>query len=92
MINFEETLNKLKNLHNDDSLTDEEGIIRVTKNRAFELPNNYNTTIAFEGDVNSQIIQFSCPKHVEGHDLSKCTYKKLLWINMGSNIEGESNL
>ena len=66
--------------------------IFITNNRQFILPDNFNTTIAYAGDVNSQIILFDCPLFHEGHNLSECEYKKIGWHNLNSNVEGTSKL
>lgn len=68
------------------------GMIMVNSKREFVVPEGYNTAIAYEGDVNSQIITFDCPLYHEGHDLSKCDYKKIRWSNMASGIEGNNTL
>ena len=48
--------------------------------------------IAFEGDINSQIITFKCVRISDNHDLSFCTYKELKWKNLKSGMEGISKL
>ena len=90
MANFDEML---INLH-DSTLVDDEinSPIVVTSQRKFEVPQGYNIVIAHEGDVNSQIVTFKLPLKHEGHDLSKCTYKRLKWKNLGNNLEGTSEL
>jgi hypothetical protein len=66
--------------------------VMVDSKRHFVIPENYNTILAYEGDVNSQIINFKLPRHHEGHDLSLCTFKALRWKNLTSNIEDWSTL
>lgn len=66
--------------------------ITIDNNRKFILPEDFNTTIAYEGDVNSQIVTFKCPKTYEGHDLSKCENKRLRWVNIKGGREGSSVL
>lgn len=73
-------------------MSDKDGIIEITSLREFKLPNEYNSVIAYVGDVNSQIITFQLPESHEGHKLSECNYKKLKWKNLGNNIEGISEL
>lgn len=73
-------------------MSDNDGIIKITSLREFELPDKYNSVIAYVGDVNSQIITFQLPKPHEGHNLSECNYKQLKWKNLGNNIEGISEL
>lgn len=73
-------------------VTDQEQYIQITDDRQFELPEGFNHVIAYEGDVNSQIITFDCPRIHEGHDLYACSHKKLRWVNATSGNEGSSNL
>lgn len=89
--NFDEILN---NLHDNINFSDTEinAPIIVTQKREFQIPQNYNTVIAYEGDVNSQIITFRIPLLHEGHDLSKCHFQKLKWKNKKNLIEGTSKL
>lgn len=91
MANFDDIL---RELHDSAILTDTEAEtpIVVDIKRNFKIPEEYNTIIAHEGDVNSQVITFRLPLTHEGHDLSKCTYKRLKWKNNKSLIEGTSNL
>ena len=74
------------------TISDKDGIIEITSLREFKLPNEYNSVIAYVGDVNSQIITFQLPESHEGHKLSECNYKKLKWKNLGNNIEDVSEL
>ena len=91
MPNFDEILSKL---HDSAILTDTESDTPVVINskRFFEIPENYNTVIAHEGDVNSQIITFRLPLYHENHKLSLCAYKRVKWKNSSSGIEGTSRL
>ena len=86
----------LKELHNKEGvvLTDAEANepIIINSLRQFEVPKGYNLTIAYEGDVNSQVITFKVPRIHEGHDLSECSLKTIRWKNHTSNIEDCSNL
>ena len=75
-----------------DSLDELGNVIVINKQRQFEIPAGFNTTIAYEGDVNSQIVTFSCPLYAEGYDLSLCNNKKIRWCNLSSGIEGSNNL
>jgi hypothetical protein len=56
------------------------------------VPEGYNTILAYAGDVNSQIVTFALPQFHEGHDMSKCEFKKLYWKNSTSGIEDTSDL
>ena len=73
-------------------VTEENEYITITKDRKFVLPKDFNTVIAYEGDINSQIITFECPIVSEGHDLSKCQEKRVRWKNMASGHEGSTKL
>jgi hypothetical protein len=73
-------------------VTEENEYIVIDKDRKFILPEGFNTVIAYEGDINSQIITFDCVKIVEGHDLSQCQEKRLRWVNTASGLEGSSKL
>lgn len=89
-ISFDELL---ANLHQGSALIDEEQkFISINDKREFVIPKGYNTIIAYEGDVNSQIITFELPIKHEGHNLSNCSIKKLYWKNLSSNIEGVADL
>lgn len=66
--------------------------IVIDQSRQFSIPNDYNTTIAYEGDVNSQIVTFACPITSEGHNLFDCQEKRLRWVNTASGNEGSSKL
>lgn len=89
MINFEE---KLAAIHDGDIIKDADEHIIINQARQFELPPDFNTIIAYEGDVNSQKVTFECPKSYEGHSLFECNHKKLLWLNKSSGAEGASDL
>lgn len=86
----------LENLHIGGSVklqdAESNSPIMINERREFIVPSNFNTVIAYEGDINSQIITFDLPLFHEGHDLSKCSYKKLLWKNLSSGIEGKADL
>lgn len=90
MANFDEIL---AGLHANAVLSDsEDKTIIITQERTFSVPSGYNTTLGYVGDVNSQIVTFTLPKYHEGHDLSQCAKKKLLWKNLSSGTEGTENL
>ena len=84
----------LQNLHSGAQSKDdnESLVIEVTDSRQFKLPEGFEKTIAYEGDVNSQIITFKLPSTADGHPLKLCGNKKLRWINMSSGNEGSSKL
>lgn len=92
MANFD-TL--LKGLHGEYGATKDDDAINaivVTADRRLEIPADFNRIIAYEGDINSQIITFDCPAAFDGHDLTSCAYKKVRWTNLASGIEGSGIL
>ena len=89
MANFEEMLQQL---HTGAIMSDTNDRIIIGANRIFSLPEGFDPIIAYEGDVNTQIITFQCPKHSDGHDLSQCFNKRLRWKNLTSENEGSSIL
>lgn len=88
---FDELLNAL---HEDSvaAADTDANYIEITSSRRFVIPEGFEKTIAYEGDVNSQIITFIAPLTSDNHDLSKCTNKKLRWANLASGNEGSSVL
>lgn len=66
--------------------------ITINPDRTYTLPEGYNVIVAYEGDVNSQIITFVCPIISEGHNLFECQEKRLRWKNKQSGNEGSSKL
>jgi hypothetical protein len=75
-------------------LSDVEGnqAITIDAKRQFIIPEGYNLVLAYEGDINSQIVTFKIPTTHEGHNLSVCGLKTLRWRNTSSNVEDWSNL
>lgn len=93
MAKFDSLLNQIHDATSTGALAaDENGHIKILNNRTFELPEGFETIIAYAGDVNSQVVTFDCPARIEGHDLSKCSNKKLRWYNTASKNEGSSTL
>lgn len=86
--------NIIKNLHGSPALTDnkedDKNVIVINEKRQFIPGSNFNTIIAYEGDVNSQIITFKLLKAHDNHDLSKCGHKEIKWKNIASGVEGTS--
>lgn len=85
----------LASLHSPDgaSVTDTDtNHIEITSSRRFVIPDGFEKTIAYEGDVNSQVVTFIAPRYSDGHDLSKCANKRLRWSNLASGNEGSSVL
>ena len=95
---FDELLQKLHRdkvgIPRDAELEDQEDATPITINtkRQFVVPEGYNLTLAYEGDVNSQIVTFKIPQKHEKHDLSLCGLKTLRWRNTANNVEDWSNL
>lgn len=93
MAKFDALLNQIHQSTQTGALAvDEDTYIKIDKNRQFVVPDSFNPIIAYEGDVNSQVITFACPAVVEGHQLADCANKKLRWSNMASGNEGSSVL
>ena len=86
----------IQGLHNSSALTDnineDKNVVVINEKRQFIPGENFDTTIAYEGDINSQIITFKCIRYQDEHDLSICTYKELKWKNKTSGAEGISPL
>lgn len=92
-LEFDALLESLHQNKNETKLIDaESNPIVVNERRDFIVPEGYNTAIAYEGDVNSQIITFDLPVYHEGHNLANCNNKILYWKNLQSGIEGSSDL
>ena len=91
MTNFD---NILSSLHDSAALADEQSSspIVITSRRAYEVPQDYDLVLGYAGDVNSQIVTFQLPSAHEGHNLFRCSNKKLKWKNLSSGAEGVSNL
>lgn len=92
--NFGELISGLHgSIHKDvyDTINNKNLLI-VNNKRQFSTTEDFDTVIAYEGDINSQIITIQCPKTYDSHNLSSCTYKELRWKNLGSGVEGVSNL
>ena len=66
-------------------------ILEVDEKRQIR-PIEFDTVIAFEGDVNSQVITIKMPLYADNHDLSGCQKKVIRWKNLSSGIEGNSDL
>lgn len=94
MASFDEILNNLHGSGISVTTTDaEESMpIEITPQRTFRVPSEYNTTLGYAGDVNSQIVTFKLPKTHEGHELSSCQKKKIKWKNLSSGLEDSNEL
>lgn len=76
----------------DDRGVNDSNIIIVNDKRQFSPGPGFNTIIAYEGDINSQVITFKLPRYHDGHDLSNCDIKIIKWRNSASGQENTSNL
>lgn len=73
-------------------IDEHEYIIIDSKTRQITLPNEFNSTIAYAGDINSQIVRFICPEEYDGHSLKECSNHEIRWYNTGSGIGDVSQL
>ena len=94
MVNFDSLL---ESLHGGDSrLKDnrdgDKNIIIVDDKRQFQPTADFNKIIAYQGDINSQIITFKLPRYHDEHDLSECEFKEIKWRNLSSKQEDTSSL
>lgn len=93
--NFENFESLLNSLHANAALTDSAEIdnyVEINSKRQFVISPNFNTIIAYEGDINSQIITFKSVRYSDGHDLYACQNHEIRWKNLASGIEGTSKL
>lgn len=92
---FNSRINALLNgqIHNAAAveMLDSDDVININNKRQFELPENFDTVIGYEGDINSQIIRFTYPESWEGHDLTACKHR-LRWYHSGNNQSGHVDL
>ena len=89
MASFDELLDSL---HSGISDEPEAGYIQITEKRQFVPSENFDTIIAYEGDINSQIITFHTPTIADGHSLSDCDEHKIKCKNLASGHEGVFDL
>ena len=64
----------------------------VGSNRKITAVADFDTTIAYEGDINSKTIYIQIPRYSARHELSSCSNKELKWKNLSSGLEGISKL
>lgn len=94
-LNFEELLKQIHDGNGTESavLSDDEEAIQLDGiTRAFIIPENYNTQIGTTNDYNSNEITLTCPKFIDKHDITKCSYQVLKWFNVASQERGASPL
>lgn len=92
MASFDNILAGLHANGSTSTLTDSSDVVTINEKRELELPDGYDTVLAYSGDINSQIVTFKLPETHEGHNLSGCLHKKLKWKNLSSGIDGTSDL
>ena len=75
---------------------DAEGVnsydLSIDEKRQFKPADGFNTTIAFEGDINSIELVIDMPAMHARHELAKCQHKELKWKNLANSAEGVSTL
>lgn len=85
--NYDEQLNSIHDTGISDN-PEETGYIQITEKRQFTPSTNFDTTVAYEGDINSQIITFNIFPTFDGHSLYGCGNKKIKCKNLSSGVEG----
>lgn len=73
-------------------IDEHEYIVINPETRQLEVPVNFNATIAFVGDINSQVVRFLCPKEYDGHSLKECSNHEIRWYNTSSGFGDKSPL
>ena len=90
---FDELLADLHNTEQQQQKSGEYvGDLKINEKRQFVPINDFDTTIAFEGDVNSKEITIDILSQIKNHNLSQCEYKELRWKNLTNGAEGISKL
>lgn len=75
------------------NVTDTDEYITINpETRQLEVPAGFNTTIAFVGDINSQVVRFLCPKEYDGHSLKDCSNHEIRWYNTSSGFGDKTPL
>ena len=87
----------LKSIHGssvkiEDESQDTANILTINAKRQFVPGEAFDSVIAYEGDINSQIVTIECVRYVDKHDLSACGIHELRWKNLSSGAEGKSKL
>ena len=87
----------LSSIHSGFSATDEgtsdiKKSIKIDAKRQFVPGEGFDTVIAYEGDIHSQIVSFWCEGYIDNHELYSCTNHELRWKNLTSGTEGTSKL
>lgn len=92
MASFDELLSSLHENGQLQDNTNEENFIVINQKRQFIPGSEFDAVIAYEGDINSQVITFKCELIQDGHRLDNCNRKELRWKNTSSGMEGVSPL
>lgn len=71
---------------------DEPSIVINGETREILIPAGFTTTVAIEYDCNSNIVSFECPRIIEGHDVSACSYAFIKWENFGAKTSDIYNI
>lgn len=66
--------------------------LSIDERRQFRPAEGFNTTIAFEGDINSIELVIDMPIMHARHELAQCQFKELKWKNLKNGAEGISTL
>lgn len=101
-ITFDQLITELQGTHPDgnpvSTVTDGLERIYIDEKREFSLSDGFNTIIAYEGDVNTQIISFEQKignknwVAEDGYSLGDCEFKKLTWVNKEAKTRGVCDL
>jgi hypothetical protein len=91
MASFKDMMNSL---HESAIIKDaaDAGAIEINSKREFVPSEGFDLVLAYEGDVNSQVVTFLIPKFFESHTLGLCTHKKIRWSNIEAKTEGINDL
>lgn len=93
MANYEQIIAGIHSDKTNGHIVDEHDCITIDpKTRELNLPTDFNSTIAYAGDINSQIVRFVCPITYDGHSLKDCSNHEIRWYNSGSGIGDTSKL
>ena len=92
--NFSDLIKSLHTTTTGGNIVDsgDDNYIEITTQRQFIPSANFDGIIAYEGDVNSQIITFKNIKTYDTHILSNCNNHEIRWKNLSSGAEGVSTL
>ena len=92
MASFEELITSLHGSKSEILRDTDDSFIEIDSKREFIPSDNFNLVLAYEGDVNSQVVTFKMPKIFENHSLGQCAHKKIRWSNVEAKTEGITDL